>query len=1021
MEKNATFDVNAIKQLDCRKVVRNLLGEPARSTQQFDRYYSPFRQDGRKPSLTVYETGIKDFGGSGQSWDLIGFVMDYLKLDFVPACEYLSGKIDMSRPIPSPKRSFSVDAPSNTWQVATMQQLEKYEKILWQSPQILNYLRQERGLSDKTIRQFRLGYNPEWDEFRAEGKLCKVAPGIVIPWFADDILYAVRIRTRTGTLAIAAGKDDSYLDNKYMSISGSRQSAGLFGADKLQSGAKIIITEGEFDAMLAAQESGFHAITRGSAGDHHNITDEWLEKLRSAKTIFGILDTDAAGQKATEALLTKLDNFIPLTLPSGKDITDYLLEKGGSVDAIFENLEEATQKADNFRANLVNDNEEIVFTPQYKAHYLNPELILNVPFISNASNQIPQSGVVVLSSDKGTGKTSYGKQIVKTYRDKYDSVMAITPYRSLTSAAGEQYQLEHYNSLFWSQWLQTSNLAITLKSIGNFGTMGSIPTPTLLVLDEFSKMLEQLHSNIYHKNEASQVYTVLKHIIAKAKHVLIMDADISEVEVAWLRAIREDVHVVVNQFNRDSGKLVVHESGDALRDVFINSLGDKQRENRPIAFFANTASEVQTLTLYLRDKTKYKILSIHSQNSGNAEQQAFLKHPDKHINKYDAVLISPSAMTGIDIQTQVFAKFGHFVYSPQHTPAATGCAQLLERARNADITHIWIEQANGTAEEDANAIYEDYRQAALRSNAFLMGLEVDHTGQLNLSGVTKEIHQLQSKLIARDNASRNNLYENLLNLLSRNYEIHAAEGASSIHKDDIKAAAKSRKEKWDNLVCTAEPIDDETLDNLVAQGAVTDVHYAGNERFHIEEFYNQTITPELYAFDKDGKGRYRISNYSQAFLIEEKELGVLDLEENENDTPLTARQFRVMKARTIRAFINSVWGTEDSFSTNPVLTMREIADKTEAFMANYENDVRLYFRYRHDHKEDSWSAAKRLLRRFGLNFKQIRSRDELAEKRYQIDPQKFEMVKQLSKQHLTGVTKKRNSNYKDSRFSAKAA
>src|SRR5690606_5930777 len=180
-------------------------------------------------------------------------------------------------------------------------------------------------------------------------------------------------------------------------------------------------------------------------------------------------------------------------------------------------------------------------------------------------------------------------------------------------------------------------------------------------------------------------------------------------------------------------------SRDALRDTFIYTLADQARADRPVAFFSNTASEVQTLDLFLREKTSYKILSIHSQNSGNAEQQAFLKHPDKHISKYDAVLISPSAMTGIDIQTQVYAKFGHFIYSPQQTPAATGCAQLLERARNADITHIWIEQANGTAEENPHIIYEDYRQAALRSDAFLMGLEVDNTGKLNLSGVTKEI------------------------------------------------------------------------------------------------------------------------------------------------------------------------------------------------------------------------------------------------------------------------------------------
>ncbi|MGB7341773.1 MAG: plasmid replication protein, CyRepA1 family [Phototrophicaceae bacterium] len=1017
MHTSTQFDVQTLKNINCRTIVRNLLGEPHSSTQRYDRYFSPFRADGRKPSLTVYETGIKDYGGSGQSWDVIGFVMAVLSLDFRAACDYLSGNSSEIMPYSPQKRTFNATPPSADWQSATYKQLNKYEDILWQSPRILQYLNEERGLSNATIRKYRLGYNPNWDEFRADAGLCKVAPGIVIPWIADEILYAVRIRTRTGALAIAAAYDDSYLDNKYMSVTGSRQSAGLFGADGLQVDQPLIITEGEFDAMLATQMTGYHAVTRGSAGDHKNISELWRNQLQAVKTLYGILDTDTAGQQATDALLTQFEHFIPLHLPNGKDITDYLLNHNGTAEAILSSLYDAQQAAHNRRAQLQqNDEIEQKFYPKYHPPQLQATVKIDVPFISDASDKIPETGIVILSSDKGTGKTSYGKQIVKTYRDKYKSVMAITPFRSLTAAAGEQYQIEHYGSLYWSQWLQVSNLAITLKSIGNFGTMGQIPTPQLVVLDEFSKMLEQLHSSIYHRNEASQVYTVLKYIIAHAEQVLIMDADIDTVEIDWLKQIRDDVHVVVNTFDRDAGALTVYETRDTLRDSFINTLNQHERQDRPVVFFSNTASEIQTLDTYLKTKTSHKVLSIHSKNSGNAAQQAFLKHPDEHITKYDAILISPSAMTGIDIQTQVYAKFGHFVYSPKHTPSATGCAQLLERARNADHTHIWIEQANGTAEEDHHVIYEDYRQAAMRSNAFLMGLEVNPRGELDLSGITKEIHILQSQLIARDNSSRNHLYENLLNLLARNYTITATNGTTHVHKEAIKAAAKARKAQWDTLVCTSEPINDEVLDALIASGLVTDRVYAGNERYHIEDFYHQGITPDLYDFDKAGKGRYRITNYTQAILIDTATLAQLDWEESENDTPLTARQFRLMKARTINAFINSVWGNQSEFLNNPVLKMRDIAERTEQFMQSYAEDVRLYFKYRHDHKEDSWSIAKRLLRRFGLTFKEIRSRDEFAPKCYQINPKTFATVQQLAQQHLVGVTKKRNSNNQKARI-----
>ncbi|MEL6405258.1 MAG: hypothetical protein AAFR81_12885, partial [Chloroflexota bacterium] len=550
---------------------------------------------------------------------------------------------------------------------------------------------------------------------------------------------------------------------------------------------------------------------------------------------------------------------------------------------------------------------------------------------------------------------------------------------------------------------------ITLKSICNFSTIGKIPNPDLLVLDEFSKMLEQLHSNIYQKNEASKVYTVLKHMISNAKQVLIMDADITDVEVNWLRNIRADVYVVMNTFDRNSGSLFVHPTRDSLRDKFISILNNKERKNRPTVFCANTASEIQTLEVYLKDKTSYQILSIHSQNSSNREQQEFLKNPDKNIAKYDAVLISPSAMTGIDIQTKVYAKFGNFAYSPHHTPSATGCAQLLERSRNSNITHIWIEQANGKSEEDPEVIYEEYRLAALRSDAFLMGLEIDKAGILNLSGVTKEIHEIQSQLIARDNISRNNLYENLLNLLARNYKIQPYEGTTGIHKQAIIEAAKARKDQWDHLVCTVKPVDDEMLEKMIRSNTAIDIHFAGNTRFHIETFYDMKITHRLYQFDKDGKGRYRVTNFVQAILMDPEVLCNFDWEESNNETPLTAREFRTMKAKTINAFIEAVWGNRNQFLENPVMSKRDIAEKTNRFLEDHKEDVRLYFKYRHDHSQDPWNVAKRLLRRFGLNFKQIRSRDEFAVKHYKIDPSNFSYVQKLAKQHLDNVTKKRIS------------
>ncbi|MEL6407446.1 MAG: hypothetical protein AAFR81_23950, partial [Chloroflexota bacterium] len=466
MNIKSSIDTTMLRSLNCRDVIRKLLGTPESSTHRFDRYYSPFRDDGRKPSLTVYEDGIKDFGGEGESWDAISFTMAYLDLGFSAACEYLSQDFANHQSRPKlKKQSRTASFPTQAWQIATLQKIAEYENILWESESILDYLRNNRGLSDKTIQQYRLGYNPKWDEYRSDGEVCKVAPGVVIPWFDNSSVIAVRIRTRTGALAVAANCDDSYLQNKYMSITGSRQSLGLFGATNFKAGQTVILAEGEFDAMLASQESDYVAVTRGSAGDNHKITESWKARLTTAKTIFGLLDNDVAGKKAGDTLLKEFNNFVPLPIPVGNDITEYLLEYNGTINALFANIDNVRIGANHRRALLRNTNvEKNSYTPIYSPPSLKPEITIRTAYISDFSSQIPQDGVVVLCSDKGTGKTTYGTQVVESYKSQNKSVMAITPFRSLTAATSTKYDLEHYESLTWMEWLKTAKLGITLKS-----------------------------------------------------------------------------------------------------------------------------------------------------------------------------------------------------------------------------------------------------------------------------------------------------------------------------------------------------------------------------------------------------------------------------------------------------------------------------------------------------------------------------------------------------------------------------
>ena len=138
--------------------------------------------------------------------------------------------------------------------------VELAENILWsgEGERALTYLL-NRGLTTTTIQQTRLGYIPRdyWDYREIEG--LKVPCGITIPWFANDALWAVKVRRASG-------------EQRYVQIAGG-SSHGLYNADSLVGKSSVVFCEGEFDTLILQQEAGkiVSPITLGSATNRLSV------------------------------------------------------------------------------------------------------------------------------------------------------------------------------------------------------------------------------------------------------------------------------------------------------------------------------------------------------------------------------------------------------------------------------------------------------------------------------------------------------------------------------------------------------------------------------------------------------------------------------------------------------------------------------------------------------------------------------------------------------------------------------
>jgi DNA primase len=306
----------SLKQhVDLRHIVERDLGQPSIRSGRAHLYRCPFHNEQKGFSLAVWVDGYRCFGKCDIAGDAFDWLMSYRHLSFTESVSFLdSGQVPILKN-PAPSQPGTCEPPNYEWQASARKVVEMAENMLWSSEgePALTYLL-KRGLTTTTIQKARLGYIPRdyWSWREIEG--LKVPCGITIPWFAHNALWAVKVRRASG-------------EQRYVQIAGG-STHGLYNADSLHNHKVAIFCEGEFDALILQQEAGelVTSVTLGSATNRLSL--RWLSELVSHQCIFVAYDSDVAGKRGTERLLTTSPRFQQLPLPDGKDINDFYLQGG---------------------------------------------------------------------------------------------------------------------------------------------------------------------------------------------------------------------------------------------------------------------------------------------------------------------------------------------------------------------------------------------------------------------------------------------------------------------------------------------------------------------------------------------------------------------------------------------------------------------------------------------------------------------------------------------------------------------
>lgn len=317
---SVTDDIKA--RLDIATYINQYV--PLQKKGRYQKACCPFHSE-KTPSFVVNEDqqSWRCFGACADGGDIFSFAMRYHGWDFKEALNEL-GKLAGIEVRQQSDEQKQRQAYTDKLRGILNEAAEAYQRKLFDpndagAQAALRYAREQRGLSDETIRAFGIGFAPEgWqnmagyltgmgydeNDIIAAGLASRSEKsGKIYDRFRNRLIVA--IRDERGRVVGFGGRildpDDSpkYLNSPQSAVFDKSQL--LFGLDlakeDIRNKGTAVIVEGYMD-VITAHQAGFHNVV-AQMGTAMTETQLQLIAPKWAKTIVLALDSDAAGQNAT--------------------------------------------------------------------------------------------------------------------------------------------------------------------------------------------------------------------------------------------------------------------------------------------------------------------------------------------------------------------------------------------------------------------------------------------------------------------------------------------------------------------------------------------------------------------------------------------------------------------------------------------------------------------------------------------------------------------------------------------------
>jgi len=288
----------------------------------------------------------------------------------------------------------------------------------------------------------------------------------------------------------------------------------------------------------------------------------------------------------------------------------------------------------------------------------------------------------VICSGLGTGKTSFIEQRVKLQNIKASRIIFITMRQSLAYSI-----MSDFNKLGFKNYLDKSNkvnyytskLIISLDSLEKITLQQNeeiiIPKYDLVICDEIASLLS--HFSYQNIHNVEKVYRIFIRIIKDSKECYLMDGDISNREILWLKNymdydVAEQKLPLFNELKGAQHNLVMSYCANSQYNRILKDL----EEGKNICVVSMSATEAEKLYELLNQK--YSTLLIISRTGDKQKKE--LENVNDIVAMYRCFIYSPTITVGVNIDCIHFDKI--YGYVCEGSVCARDYYQMLNRIRN---------------------------------------------------------------------------------------------------------------------------------------------------------------------------------------------------------------------------------------------------------------------------------------------------------------------------------------------------